>query len=74
METMSPPTAPMRVQVSEEATDAELHDALRAFTDHLMLEIARLSGRPYLHEYIPVGAGGSSDSSSLRNHPFTQSA
>src|SRR6202000_1986181 len=32
--------APMRVQVAEEATDAELHDTLRAFTDHLMLEIA----------------------------------
>jgi 1-acyl-sn-glycerol-3-phosphate acyltransferase len=67
--------APMRVQVPDGAGEVEVYDALRAFTDHLMHEIARLSGRPYLDEYVPARAAvGSSESSSLRNRPFTQSA
>ena len=32
------------------------HDVCRAFTDQLMLEIARLSERPYVDEYVPKRA------------------
>ena len=68
--------APMRVRVPAGATEAEQHAALREFTDHLMQEIARLSGRTYLHEYVPGRSPGvpTVDSSSERNRPFTQSA
>ncbi len=45
---------PMRLRDGDGDTDlAAEHPVCRAFTDELMKEISRLSGRPYVDEYIP---------------------
>jgi len=54
---------PMRMErVADPADPMADHDhrKCRAFTDDLMKEISRLSGRPYVDEYVSLGVGPSS--------------
>ncbi|HVX20032.1 MAG TPA: lysophospholipid acyltransferase family protein [Acidimicrobiales bacterium] len=49
---------PMRMEAAADPEDPMAdhdHTACREFTDSLMREIARLSGRPYVDEYVPKG-------------------
>ena len=51
--------APMQMAPPEDPDDPLAnhdHTECRAFTDQLMHEIARLSGRPYVDEYVPSRA------------------
>ena len=49
--------APMRMEPADDPADPAAghdHRECRAFTDDLMKEISRLSGRPYVDEYVPA--------------------